>query len=84
MLKEGRVILVGTPELAQVPYPLDNKFDDWGDRANFTTRLKHRLPLRQLLTHLSVLILVLDNDNYYWAGEDEADKLLRRGEGWPP
>jgi 3' terminal RNA ribose 2'-O-methyltransferase Hen1 len=25
---------------------------------------------------------VLDDDKHYWVGEDEIDKLLRRGEGW--
>jgi 3' terminal RNA ribose 2'-O-methyltransferase Hen1 len=63
-------------------YPLDDKFSDWGESAYFTIRLEHRLPLRQLLTHLYVLIPVLDNDKHYWVGDDEVDKLLRRGEGW--
>ena len=63
-------------------YPLDDKFGDWGESAYFTVRLEHRLPLRQLLTHLYVLIPVLDNDKHYWVGDDEVDKLLRRGEGW--
>ncbi len=63
-------------------YPLDDKFRDWGDSAYFTVRLEHRLPVRQLLTHLYVLIPVLDNDKHYWVGDDEVDKLLRRGEGW--
>jgi 3' terminal RNA ribose 2'-O-methyltransferase Hen1 len=38
--------------------------------------------LAQLLAHLTVLIPVLDDDKHYWVGEDEIDKLLRRGEGW--
>jgi 3' terminal RNA ribose 2'-O-methyltransferase Hen1 len=25
---------------------------------------------------------VLDNDKHYWVGQDELDKLLKRGEGW--
>lgn len=38
--------------------------------------------LSDLLTHLYVLIPVLDSDKHYWVAEDEVDKLLRRGEGW--
>jgi hypothetical protein len=34
------------------------------------------------LTHLYVLIPVLDNDKHYWVGNDEIEKLLKRGEGW--
>ena len=63
-------------------YPLDDKFGDWGESAYFIVRLENHLPLRQLLTHLYVLIPVLDNDKHYWVGDDEVDKLLRRGEGW--
>ena len=25
---------------------------------------------------------VLDNDKHYWVGDDEVEKLLRRGDGW--
>src|SRR5262245_2196259 len=38
--------------------------------------------LRELLAHLYVLVPVLDAEKHYWVGEDEVDKLLRRGEGW--
>ena len=41
-----------------------------------------RLPLQQLLSHLYVLVPVLDNDKHYWVGDDEVNKLLRHGEGW--
>jgi 3' terminal RNA ribose 2'-O-methyltransferase Hen1 len=36
------------------------------------------------ITHLYVLIPVLDDEKHYWVGEDEIEKLLRRGEGWLP
>ena len=29
-----------------------------------------------------MLIPVLDDDKHYWVGDDEVEKLLRRGEGW--
>jgi 3' terminal RNA ribose 2'-O-methyltransferase Hen1 len=35
-----------------------------------------------LLTHLYVLVPALDDDKHYWVGDDEVDKLVRRGEGW--
>jgi 3' terminal RNA ribose 2'-O-methyltransferase Hen1 len=35
-----------------------------------------------LLNHLYVLIPVLDDAKHYFVGEDEIDKLLKRGEGW--
>jgi 3' terminal RNA ribose 2'-O-methyltransferase Hen1 len=38
--------------------------------------------LSDLLTHLYVLIPVLDNDKHYWIGDDEVEKLLRRGKDW--
>jgi 3' terminal RNA ribose 2'-O-methyltransferase Hen1 len=42
------------------------------------------ISLGQLLTHLYVLIPVLDDEKHYWVADDEIEKLLRRGEGWLP
>ena len=44
--------------------------------------LEARLPLRDLLAHLYVLIPVLDNDKHYWVGEAEVEKLIARGGDW--
>jgi 3' terminal RNA ribose 2'-O-methyltransferase Hen1 len=38
--------------------------------------------LSTLLNHLYVLIPVLDDAKHYFVGEDEIDKLLKRGAGW--
>ena len=38
--------------------------------------------MSDLLTHLYVLIPVLDDDKHYWVGDAEVEKLLRHGEGW--
>jgi 3' terminal RNA ribose 2'-O-methyltransferase Hen1 len=38
--------------------------------------------LQDLLSHLYVLIPVLDDEKHYWVGDDEVDKLLRHGQGW--
>jgi 3' terminal RNA ribose 2'-O-methyltransferase Hen1 len=62
--------------------PLDEKFPDWGESAYYRVELEARLPLQKLLTHLYVLIPVLDNDKHYWVGDDEVEKLLHHGEGW--
>jgi 3' terminal RNA ribose 2'-O-methyltransferase Hen1 len=63
-------------------YPLDDKFAEWGDSPYFAVTLEGSLRLHELLTHLYVLIPVLDNDKHYWVGDDEVAKLLRHGEGW--
>lgn len=47
-----------------------------------TLRLTGVARLQALLNHLYVLIPVLDDDKHYWVGEDEIEKLLKRGEGW--
>src|SRR5579864_7313517 len=48
----------------------------------FSVTLAGNCRLCDLLTHLYVLIPVLDDDKHYWVGDDEVEKLLRRGEGW--
>jgi 3' terminal RNA ribose 2'-O-methyltransferase Hen1 len=50
--------------------------------AYVTLKLSGVARLSALLTHLYVLIPVLDDDKHYWVGEDEVEKLLKRGEGW--
>ena len=62
--------------------PLDKKFPDWGESAYHRVELEACLPLQRLLSHLYVLVPVLDNDKHYWVGDDEVEKLLRHGEGW--
>ena len=63
-------------------HPLDEQFPDWGESAYFTVSLAANTRLRDLLTHLYVLIPVLDDDKHYWIGDEEVEKLLRHGEGW--
>jgi 3' terminal RNA ribose 2'-O-methyltransferase Hen1 len=62
--------------------PLDERFPEWGESSYFRVELEATLRLYQLLSHLYVLMPVLDNDKHYWVGDDEVDKLLRHGEGW--
>src|SRR5262245_27731745 len=61
---------------------LDSRFPAWGDSPYFTVELSGERRLSELLTHLYVLIPVLDDDKHYWVGEAEVEKLLRQGEGW--
>jgi 3' terminal RNA ribose 2'-O-methyltransferase Hen1 len=63
-------------------HPLDPAFPEWGTSSYYTVTLGATCRLQDLLTHLYVLVPVLDNDKHYWVGEAEVEKLLRRGEGW--
>src|SRR5262245_50332360 len=56
----------------------------YGDEASevCTVELAATCLLRDLLTHLYVLIPVADNEKHYWVGDEEVEKLLRHGEGW--
>lgn len=63
-------------------HPLDESFPEWGEGPYYSVELQARTRLSSLLTHLYVLIPVLDAEKHYWVGEDEVDKLLRQGEGW--
>src|SRR5579859_27597 len=63
-------------------YPLDDQFQEWGESRYFTVKLEATCRLADLLTHLYVLIPVLDDDKHYWVAEDEVEKLLLRGKGW--
>ena len=62
--------------------PMDERFAEWGESPYVKLELSATVPLQTLLTHLYVLIPVLDNEKHYWVGEDEIEKLLKRGEGW--
>jgi 3' terminal RNA ribose 2'-O-methyltransferase Hen1 len=64
------------------PLPLDEQFPDWGNSFYFSVSLQNTIRLSDLLSHLYVLIPVLDDDKHYWVGDEEIDKLLRHGEGW--
>jgi 3' terminal RNA ribose 2'-O-methyltransferase Hen1 len=63
-------------------YVLDETFPDWGNSAYYTVTVSATTRLTDLLSHLYVLIPVLDDDKHYYVGTDEVEKLLRHGEGW--
>src|SRR5665213_1484595 len=65
-------------------HALDERFPEWGEGPYFTVSLSQTIRLHELLSHLYVLIPVLDNNKHYWVAEDEVEKLLRHGESWLP
>jgi len=69
-------------ELSAQRHTLDEHFPEWGESINYTVTLRGTVRLQDLLSHLYVLIPVLDEEKHYWIGEDEIEKLLRHGEGW--
>jgi 3' terminal RNA ribose 2'-O-methyltransferase Hen1 len=62
--------------------PLDERFPDWGDSPYVSLVLTARKTVREVLSHLYVLLPVLDNAKHYWVGQDELEKLLRHGADW--
>ena len=69
-------------ELSTAQLQLDEKFPEWGASRYFAVTLRANIRLKDLLTHLYVLLPVLDDDKHYWVGDDEVEKLLRHGEDW--
>jgi 3' terminal RNA ribose 2'-O-methyltransferase Hen1 len=61
---------------------LDDRFPEWGESDLYDVTIAGIQTVQALLTHLYVLIPVLDNAKHYRIGEDEVEKLVRRGEGW--
>ncbi|MEO8127289.1 MAG: 3' terminal RNA ribose 2'-O-methyltransferase Hen1 [Bryobacteraceae bacterium] len=64
------------------PIPLDESFPEWGDSQYFRLTLAGNTTVHDALSHLYVLLPVLDEQKHYYIGDDEVDKLLRHGEGW--
>ena len=62
--------------------PLDDKFPEWGQSRYFRLTLSTTATVHDALSHLYVLLPVLDDDKHYYVGDAEVDKLLRHGEGW--
>ena len=63
-------------------HPLDEKFPEWGESGYFRLTLKGRVTIHDALSHLYVLLPVLDEKKHYYVGDAEVAKLLRHGEGW--
>jgi 3' terminal RNA ribose 2'-O-methyltransferase Hen1 len=63
-------------------HALDEAMPALGPSRLFTVTLRATRRVSELLTHLYVLVPVLDDQKHYWVGDDEVEKLLRHGEGW--
>ena len=61
---------------------LDEHFLEWGKSPYYEVELQGVRPLKEVLAHLYVLIPVLDDEKHYYVGEEEIDKLMRRGGEW--
>jgi 3' terminal RNA ribose 2'-O-methyltransferase Hen1 len=64
------------------PIAMDPVRPDWGASPYVKLLLSAETQLSRLLTHLYVLIPVLDARKHYFVGDDEIEKLLAKGEGW--
>lgn len=61
---------------------LNQNFADWGDSKYYSICLKNTTTIKDLLTHLYVLIPALDNDKHYFVNDEEIDKLVEKGGEW--
>jgi 3' terminal RNA ribose 2'-O-methyltransferase Hen1 len=62
--------------------PLDPALPEWGGSHYFRVRLAGQARLAEALSHLYVLLPVLDDSKHYWVDDAEIDKLLRAGGDW--
>jgi 3' terminal RNA ribose 2'-O-methyltransferase Hen1 len=61
---------------------LDERFPAWGMASMYQITLDGRQTTQDVLTHLYVLLPVLDNSKHYYVGAEETDKLLAHGGAW--
>lgn len=70
--------------IEQRPIVLDPDYPLWEDSRYSSLVLTGTVPLHVALRQLYVLLPVLDDSKHYWVSDDEAEKLVRQGEGWLP
>ncbi|AVZ38258.1 MULTISPECIES: 3' terminal RNA ribose 2'-O-methyltransferase Hen1 [unclassified Dietzia] len=66
------------------PIAFDATRPEWGPAPLVGLTLTGSVRLTDALSHLYVLLPVLDEAKHYWVGRDEVDKLLRAGDRWLP
>jgi len=69
-----------TVEVSQIPF--DETSQELGESPYFRLLLRAEVTVQDLLSHLYVLLPVLDEEKHYYVGDAEVEKLLRHGEGW--
>jgi 3' terminal RNA ribose 2'-O-methyltransferase Hen1 len=62
--------------------PLDSAFPAWGPSNLYALRLSGEQTVQAVLSHLYVLLPVLDNAKHYYIEASETEKLLRHGGAW--
>lgn len=62
--------------------PLDPHFPQWGQSDIYSLQLVGTQTVQAVLSHLYVLLPVLDNSKHYYVGADETEKLLAHGGAW--
>ena len=62
----------------------NGKSEDFSDSLLYSVTLETKQTLSNLLSHLYILLPVLDNSQHYFVGEEEVKKLLLKGENWLP
>jgi len=62
--------------------PLDSDYPAWGEGRVMRLTLTGTARLEALLSHLYVLLPVLDDQKHYYVDVAEVEKLVRHGEGW--
>lgn len=71
-------------EVRAEPIAFDTTRPEWGAAPLVSLTLAGSVRLKDALSHLYVLLPVLDESKHYWVGRDEVDKLLRAGDRWLP
>lgn len=64
------------------PLPLDEQVPAWGDSRYVDLTLTGTTTVQRALSHLYVLLPVLDDAKHYWVDDTEVAKLLRAGGDW--
>lgn len=62
--------------------PLDPALPHWGTAPQVDLELRGEVRLADALSHLYVLLPVLDGAKHYWVSAAEVDKLVRSGGAW--
>ncbi|MBJ6118101.1 3' terminal RNA ribose 2'-O-methyltransferase Hen1 [Pontibacter sp. BT310] len=62
--------------------PLDPAFPGWGLSKYTNLTLSKTCTLQELLSHLYVLIPVLDNSRHSWVAQHDIEILMQKGQGW--
>jgi 3' terminal RNA ribose 2'-O-methyltransferase Hen1 len=63
-------------------HQLDTAFPQWGMSPYYTVILEHKTTLKNLLSHIYVLMPVLDNQKHYYVDSEEVEKFLNHGKEW--